>query len=236
VLLVLLSAETPIPARKLTVPHRTKWHGNITALSAFVAVKTLAATWRISWEDRGPCLDEKQTEPLLFCIWHNRLALSMVFWDRVARVKFPAAGLTALISASKDGALLARTLQYFHVQPVRGSSSRRGAQALRELTSWVEKGYHAAITPDGPRGPRYVLQEGIILLAQLTGYPIIPVGAKIHRKFRLRSWDQFQVPLPFARCDLILDMPFYVPAEISPEQREQFRTELEKRMVAINAD
>ena len=85
--------------------------------------------------------------------------------------------MAAMVSASKDGGFLASILECFGVQPVRGSSSRRGPQALLELTGWAERGYDLAITPDGPRGPRYVVQEGIIALAQVTGLPIVPASS-----------------------------------------------------------
>ncbi len=81
--------------------------------------------------------------------------------------------LAALVSASKDSALLAAVLAKFGVEQVRGSSSRRGPQALLELTTLAQMGYDLAVTPDGPKGPRYSVQEGIVALAQLTGLPII---------------------------------------------------------------
>jgi len=79
-----------------------------------------------------------------------------------------------MVSASRDGGLLAAVLERFKVQPVRGSSSRRGRQALLELTTWAERRYDLAITPDGPRGPRYVVQDGIISLARLTVFRSFP--------------------------------------------------------------
>src|SRR4029077_6679252 len=88
-------------------------------------------------------------------------------------------GLAAIVSASKDGGFLAAILENFNVQPVRGSSSRRGRQAVLELISWAERGYDLAITPDGPRGPRYIAQEGATALAQLTGHPIIPASMNV---------------------------------------------------------
>jgi lysophospholipid acyltransferase (LPLAT)-like uncharacterized protein len=218
------------------VPQRLKWHGKLAAFSAFVLIKMISSTWRMKWEDHSPSPPGKEAFPVLFCVWHNRLAISMVTWKRFRRTRQPNSRLAALISASKDGALLARILEYFNVQPFRGSSSRRGAQALLEVTTWVKQGQHVAITPDGPRGPRYKLQEGIIALAQLTGRPIIPIGAHMHPKIQSRGWDQFQIPLPFARCRVMFDHPFYVPADISPEEREDYRLRLEQRMVAINQD
>jgi hypothetical protein len=145
-------------------------------------------------------------------------------------------GLAALISASKDGAFLAAILERFRVQPVRGSSSRRGPQALLELTSWAERGYDLAITPDGPRGPRYVVQEGVMSLAQLTGLPIVPFGFYAHRKIQLKSWDRFQIPLPFSRCDLGLGKPVFVPREATNAQREEIRKQLEQTLIGISRD
>src|SRR6201988_4276641 len=97
-------------------------------------------------------------------------------WRYYVRSHSPNKGLAALISASKDGALLACALERFGVQPVGGASRRRGPQALLELTSWLERGYHLAITPDGPRGPRYIVQSGAAALGQFTGAPVVPVS------------------------------------------------------------
>src|SRR4030095_14421736 len=104
-----------------------------------------------------------------------------IYFDFV-RIGKTSAGLAAMVSASKDGALLARILEDFGVQPVRGSSSRRGPQALLELTTWSERGYDLAITPDAPRGPCYIVQEGVMSLAQLTSLPVVPVSCELHPK------------------------------------------------------
>jgi lysophospholipid acyltransferase (LPLAT)-like uncharacterized protein len=144
--------------------------------------------------------------------------------------------LASLISASKDGGLLATVLKKFGVQAARGSSSRRGAQALVELRSWMDKGYHVAITPDGPRGPCYTVHDGVITLAQVTGRPIIPVSSHIHWKYRPRSWDRFQIPLPFSRCDIRIGEPLTVPRQITPEEREMLREELKKRLMEMTTD
>ena len=135
--------------------------------------------------------------------------------------------LAALVSASKDGALLAAVLGKFGVDQVRGSSSRRGPQALLELTTCGERGYDLAVTPDGPKGPRYIAQAGVISLAQITGFPIIAVTCNTRRKICLKSWDGFQIPLPFSRCELILNEPIFVPREACAVRREELRQELE---------
>jgi len=141
-----------------------------------------------------------------------------------------------LVSASKDGALLAAVMGTFGVELVRGSSSRRGPQALLELTSRAEQGYDLAVTPDGPRGPRYVVQKGVIALAQVTGLPIIPVTCNTRRKICAKSWDGFQIPLPFSHCEVILNEPILVPREACEAKREELRLELEGCLRASSKD
>lgn len=144
--------------------------------------------------------------------------------------------LAAMVSASKDGAFLAAILEAFGVQPVRGSSSRRGPQALLELQTWAERGCNLALTPDGPRGPRYIAQDGAVLLAQITGLPIVPIGVSIGWKWTLKSWDAFQVPLPFSKCEVVFGEPIRVARELSDEAREAARVRLEECMKRFSRD
>jgi lysophospholipid acyltransferase (LPLAT)-like uncharacterized protein len=199
------------------------------------ALRLLAATLRYR------LIGEKQAaiippEPLIFALWHNRLCLCMKLYRSYGRPDRYVDRLAALISASKDGALLAALLEYYRVQPVRGSSSRRGGQALLELTSWAERGYDLAVTPDGPRGPCYVMQPGVISLAQLTGLPILPCSFRLNWKIRLKSWDRIQIPLPFARCDVFVGEMIRVPRELSDEERGKLRQKVHDAMMAITHD
>jgi len=139
--------------------------------------------------------------------------------------------LAALISASKDGAFLAAILENFGVQPVRGSSSRRGAQALLELSSWAERGYDLAVTPDGPRGPAYIVQDGVMTLAQVTGLPIVPFSYRLSWKIKVKSWDRFQIPLPFARCEMFFGDPIPVPRDVTDEGRAKLRQRLHDELM-----
>src|SRR6266850_3847191 len=207
----------------VVVPHVPRWYQRAGAWSIYSLVRTVSSTLRIRWQDRSGFFEKGPPGPAIYCVWHNRLALSMTIYYGYLRQRTETPGLAALVSASKDGGLLAAILECFKVQPVRGSSSRRGPQALLELTTWAERGYDLAITPDGPRGPRYVVQEGIISLAQITGLPIIPASCHLNWKFRLQSWDRFQIPLPFARCEMIIEKPIRVPRDISAAEREQLR-------------
>jgi hypothetical protein len=174
--------------------------------------------------------------PVIYCTWHNRLALSMKLYVSFGRRRHQSAGLAGLVSASRDGAFLAAILERFGIQPVRGSSSRRGAQALLELTTWAERGYDLAITPDGPRGPRYVVQDGAMSLAQVTGLPVVPVTYFLKWKIQLKSWDRFQIPLPFSICEVSAGKILYVPRETSGEEREKIRKQLEDTLKEISRD
>jgi lysophospholipid acyltransferase (LPLAT)-like uncharacterized protein len=216
----------------VVVPHRLTIREQALAFLIYSALKILSATWRVSLTAPLP----KTEAPVIFCLWHNRLALCMKAYEKFGKAHWPAPGLAALISASKDGALLARVLRYFRVTAVRGSSSRRGRQALLELTSRIEEGLNAAITPDGPKGPKYRVQEGVIALAQVTGAPILPISFRVHSKWSLRSWDAFQIPKPFARCEIIVGEPMVIPRDAEDAEREALRHELERRLTTITFD
>lgn len=177
-----------------------------------------------------------QSGPVIFSLWHNRLALAVPLYQRFVLRKCPDRRLAALVSASRDGGLLAALLGWFDIRSVRGSSSRRAAPALLELTELGQRGFDLAITPDGPRGPRYYLREGILSAAQLSGLPIVPVGVSIAWKRILPSWDGFQVPIPFSRIIVEFGPAIRVPREIDAGQREVYRAELERIMNWINRD
>jgi len=195
------------------------------------AMRLLAGTLR--YRVRGGCgTPNFPDEPVIFALWHNRLCLCMKVYEGFVRKHHEHENLAALISASKDGALLSSILQNFGVQAVRGSSSRRGGQAMLELTSWAERGYHIAVTPDGPRGPCYAVHDGVIALAQVTGMPIVPYSCQLGWKIRVKSWDRFQIPLPFSRCAMTFGVPIRVPREASDAERIQLREQLRDVLMA----
>jgi len=220
----------------IVIPHAPKWHQRLGALLLYVALRGLLLTVRCRQRVPSGHSELKAPTPVIICIWHNRLATCIKPLDLYRRPHNSGAGMAALVSASKDGAFLSRTLEWFGVQPVRGSSSRRGAQAILEMTTWAERRYDLTVTPDGPRGPCYQVQDGILKLAQLTGLPILPVALNLNWKISVKSWDKFQIPLPFARCEVCLGKPFRVPANASDAERGELRRQLEAEMRAITRD
>jgi hypothetical protein len=231
---------TPVvsrPPRKsgVVVPHQPTFWQRAGAWALVFVARALTLTLRFKWNDRTGYWENPPDVPLIFCFWHNRILLCpdayRIYSRRRKRSK-----VAAIASTSRDGAFLSAILECFKIQPVRGSSSKRGPQALLELTSWALNGYDLAIAPDGPRGPCYYVHDGVISLAQLTGHPIIPFGYYVRRKIVIKSWDRFQIPLPFAVCEMNSAKPIYVPREASDVEREKIRRQLEDAMKEISRD
>jgi lysophospholipid acyltransferase (LPLAT)-like uncharacterized protein len=218
------------------VPHQPKWHQRLAAFLIYTMIRSLAATIRFRVEAGSPFFRELPPEKIIFAIWHNRLALSLVIYHRYVTRRDRTRKLAAIASASRDGGLVAGIIEFFGILPVRGSSSRRAAQALREMVALAERGYDLAITPDGPRGPRYTLPEGVIATAQLSGLTIVPVAYHLNWKICLRTWDRFQIPLPFCRCDITTAPVMRVPRDVTAVEREALRKKLEDDLRRITRD
>ncbi|MGE9270585.1 MAG: lysophospholipid acyltransferase family protein [Verrucomicrobiales bacterium] len=181
------------------------------------------ATLRLEVIDRsGGALES--VGPVLFALWHNRIFVVPAAWRRLTRGKRETVVLT---SASHDGAMLARAVGVFGIGSVRGSSSRRGVAALVALRKAVKEGKDCCLTPDGPRGPRYVLQPGLIKLAETSGAPILPIHVELSSAWSLRSWDRFQLPKPFSRVTVIFDEVLAVPSGLSEDAFAHWRSRVE---------
>jgi len=191
-------------------------------------VSIIGTTLRLRVEDESGVLTASRTGTLIFVFWHNRIFLMPYLYRRYWRGRHQRDKVAVLVSASRDGEKLVRVLERFGLRCVRGSSSRRGGQALIELTRLVQDGYDAGITPDGPRGPKYQCRDGALRLAQMTQAQIVPVSWSVRRKLVLRkAWDHFQVPLPFSTGVVRMAAPLTIPAELGDAEREQKRLELE---------
>lgn len=158
-------------------------------------------------------------EQLILSFWHDQLLL-MVRGYRGPQAKI-------LISSSKDGELIARTMRYFGQDAVRGSSSRGGRTAFKEMVKLGEEQVDLVFTPDGPRGPRHELKEGVVQLARMTGRPVVPMAFACSAGHRFRSWDRFLFPYPFCRGVYSFGEPVYFS---KAEGAERFRERLQTAM------
>jgi lysophospholipid acyltransferase (LPLAT)-like uncharacterized protein len=170
---------------------------------AAAAVRLLGATLRL----REQGLDSMQAlwasgQPLIYAVWHGRILMIPWLSARLTRTR-GVRTVCVLASRSRDGELVARWVDHFGLSVVRGSSSRGGAEALRALVTAVRSGLDVAVVPDGPRGPRERLQRGLVVLAAVTGAPVVPLGFAARPARRLASWDRFLVPWPFARAAVV---------------------------------
>jgi len=137
--------------------------------------------------------------PILFALWHGRMFLSIQAHRRE--------GIVTMASQSKDGEIIAGIAESLGYETVRGSSSRGGGRALIGLMRQIDAGFDGAVTPDGPRGPAHVFAPGAAIAAQRTGALIVPIRAAASRAWRLKSWDRFLIPKPFARVDVSYGVP-----------------------------
>ncbi|MBL9166611.1 MAG: lysophospholipid acyltransferase family protein [Verrucomicrobiales bacterium] len=228
--------EAPLRSKNVVIPRKLKWHGECLAWLIHWVIRGLGLTLRVRFEAAPEVTERVLKGPVIFAIWHNRLSLALPAYGWTIRKHRPHRRMAAIVSASRDGALVARVLELFEVQPVRGSSSRRGSQALLELVTQAERGLDLAVTPDGPRGPAYRVQEGVIAMAQLTGFPVIPCSYVLDTKIQLKTWDRFQIPIPFTSVRVRMGEPVEVPRDLPAAEREGFRQLLEQRMAALAGD
>ena len=142
----------------------------------------------------------------------------------------------ALSSTSRDGELIAQYIGRFGIGPVRGSATRRGSVALREMATLLKRGHDVAITPDGSRGPLYEIKPGLVLLAQLTGAPVLPISFEYSRAWRLRTWDRFVIPRPFSRVTLRVGEPVHIARTQDQEEFEVQRKRCEDAMRTLVRD
>ena len=166
--------------------------------------------------------------PHVWTFWHNRMFLIPLVHELI----LPGQPAGILSSASGDGRIIADVCARFGLTAVRGSSSRRGAQALVELARQIKMGHDLGITPDGPRGPKYCVHPGVIKLAQMTGARIIPIHVRYRKAFHisslgLRTWDDFQLPMPFSEVEIEFAEHYSLPRRMTDEECETERAKLE---------
>jgi lysophospholipid acyltransferase (LPLAT)-like uncharacterized protein len=188
-------------ARARRRERRARW----TARVAGIAVRILARTWRVQEiHQAGGDIVRQRERPVIFCLWHSELLCHM--WN------FRGLGIVVLISEHGDGEIAARAAASMGYHTIRGSSSRGAERALLALVRAVEEGAHVAVTPDGPRGPAESFAPGALIAAQRSGAPIVLLRATASRCWRLRSWDRFIIPKPFARVTIVVGAPEPVQA------------------------
>ncbi|MFC1895203.1 lysophospholipid acyltransferase family protein [Thermodesulfobacteriota bacterium] len=201
-----------------------KWR--LVGLLGKIIIDALFATCRIHSLGLQEVESHIASRRFVFAFWHSRMLLVSYLY------KGWGAGI--LVSQSRDGEIIARVLRRQGHEPIRGSTTRGAVRALAALIRNLQRtGRPSAIIPDGPQGPRYRVQPGVITLAKKTGYPILPVSYGARRRHVFRSWDRFILPYPFTDCAVVYGTPVSVPGTSSKEEEEALRATLEGELNRI---
>jgi lysophospholipid acyltransferase (LPLAT)-like uncharacterized protein len=205
------------------------WRARVLIVLGFGLYRLWARTLRLRIEDPHDVIEFVRRQPVIFAIWHNRLLML----PRVFDPSFPTRQSYGLISASRDGDLIAIFIERSGYGTIRGSSSRKGVSALRQLMDTLAANGNVLFTPDGPRGPVYHVSPGVIFLAQKSGAPIVPIHMEYSSCWRLKSWDRFIVPRPFATLRAIFGAPIHLAPAADAAQSEAERLRLQNAMMSL---
>ena len=188
-------------------------------------LRLLASTWRVRPVNEGPVNEARRSgQPVLFALWHGEL-LPLLWYQR-------GRGVAVVISEHRDGEIISQIAESIGYRTVRGSSSRGASRALLGLTRALEEGHDGAITPDGPRGPAHVFAPGGAVAAHRADVPIVPIRASASRAWRLKSWDRFLIPKPFATVIVTMGPLTRVIAN-SPRAAAEQSEELQRVLDAV---
>lgn len=160
---------------------------------------------------------------VIYASWHQRFFPGITFFA----TRKP---IAIMISQSRDGEMIARVVDILGWRPVRGSSSRGGSRALKELRHLTRNGYRVGHIVDGPQGPFGVIKPGLLTIAQFAGTPIVPVITSAQRRWVFNSWDRFMVPKPFSRVIIRFAPPITVPRRLDAGAFEALRLDIEKQI------
>lgn len=218
------SPTAAVPARR-----RYPWWMKPAAWAGALVVRCFGSTWRIERvgiAEYDAVLD--RGERCIYAFWHSGM-LPLVYTHR-------GRGIAVLVSRHRDGELITRIIERLGFVTGRGSSTRGGEEGLRDMLDWAERGHLLAITPDGPRGPAETVKPGLLYLASRTGFPVVPVATAGASAWRLRSWDGFRIPRPFARVVVAYGAPMAVAAGLDREGLERRRRDVERAIADLTAE
>jgi lysophospholipid acyltransferase (LPLAT)-like uncharacterized protein len=187
----------------------------------------LYATCRFTYRGAGERLNSPSAhEPCIYVAWHR----DMIMLSHAYRNQ----NVAVVISQSRDGELAARIVRRMGYWVVRGSSSRGGISALKELIMMLREGHNIGVLADGPRGPAGQTKDGVIYLACKAGAPLVPLAAKATRSITFRSWDRMILPLPFSRVTIMEGEPFIIPSDLNREEFINYASQLTWRIEELH--
>jgi lysophospholipid acyltransferase (LPLAT)-like uncharacterized protein len=221
------TAGTPEPQAdpRFTAAQRLKlwaitWAG-------YLGIALIGPTLRpvVSIEEGGPA--DPFLKPAIYALWHRCVFYATYFWRR--------RGIGVMTSRSFDGEYIARIIEKFGFEPVRGSSTRGGVRALLGMHTVIEDGRTAAFTIDGPKGPRYIAKPGPVLLARNTQTPLVAFHLAVQRAWVLNSWDRLMIPKPFSKVALHMSRMTTIPKDACHEDLARYHAEMQNALDRVRA-
>lgn len=210
----------------LPPPHPGFQKRLLLARAVYGLVRAIFATLSVQVENAERLLPE--TGGAILVTWHGRTLIPSFYLRN--------RGLWALISLSRDGELQNEVFRLLGFRTIRGSTGRGGIRGALRLARIAHSGGILALTPDGPRGPSHEVQPGVLLIAEKSGAPIVPVGASARRRILLKSWDRYLIPCPFTRAFVLPGEPIYVPENVGSEEREEIARRLSAALDALEGE
>lgn len=212
---------------------RSQWLTRLAGWIAACCLHCLARTLNLQgrWEAADIHPGRTTGEPYIYSLWHDAIMIPIAL-----KSLYPKARVAALVSRHQDGSYLADFMRHVGIRSIRGSSRHGGSTALRELMRQAD-GSQFFITPDGPRGPRRQLKEGIIFLASQTGMPIVPVASACANGWHLQgSWTDLVIPKPFSTSFYLLGKPVRIPPDLSRAELEAYRLKIQAEMDRLDVE
>lgn len=182
--------------------------------------------WRVEGWDRLESVYHAKKNPIMV-FWHGRIFVASYF--------FRNRGIVVMTSRHRDGDYIAGVIRRLGYHAARGSSSRGSVGATREALEALRNGRDIGFAIDGPRGPRHVVKRGPIYIAWKSGHPVLPFNVSAERKWTLKSWDHFEIPVPFSRARVEIGEPVYVNAGIPKERLEEYDRRVQKSLDELSA-
>jgi len=207
---------------------RQRFKASVIGIAGYFFISLIGRTVR--WRSEGDAhLDEiyKSGQRAIFTFWHGRIFPATYYWRN--------RGIVVMTSMNLDGEAIAQCIQRLGYGVARGSSSRGGLRALAQLARDIKHGRDAAFTIDGPRGPRYVAKQGPILLGFKTGAAVLCFHISLKHKIQLKSWDEFQIPLPFTQAVVLIAPPIWVPSDATEVHLRDLHERMQKTLDDLRA-
>jgi lysophospholipid acyltransferase (LPLAT)-like uncharacterized protein len=203
------------------VARRARWLGR----AVYLVARLVLVTFRIKFENEERLQPSQGT---IYVTWHGRTLIpALTMRNR---------GWWALISLSRDGEIQNNFFQLLGFQTARGSTGRGGIRGALTMSRRVKEGGALVMTPDGPRGPTHKVQLGVILIAEKSGAPIIPVGISANHRWLMKSWDSYMLPKPFSKVYFLVGEPIVIPPNLNEEGRLQYAAQLETAINRLERD